>query len=215
MIDWADLIERRLHIENDDESHVENDAFTFHASQLGKCKRQVLRSKFGLEEHDTETLGRFALGTLIHSWIEEHFADRIDGVEFETYIEEWHEPGVRIVGHADVYDEHENAVYDFKTRSGWYNFDPPVDRHMDQLALYMDALDAERGKIVYISKKTLEVKTYPPTGFADPRDRVEDLIAKARTINHDLEGKAPIVSEENIPYDRCGCWLCDREADDE
>jgi hypothetical protein len=221
MIGFEDLIERRIHAEQDDDSHIERDATTFHPSQLARCKRQATLSKFGLDDHDTQTLGRFWIGTTIHEWLEESFEHRLDGVEFEKKVSHHVEytggavkTVVHITGHADVYDAHENAVYDFKTRSGWYKFDPPEDRHLDQLTLYMAALGADKALVVYISKNDLEVRTYPEDGFFEfDEERYEDLIEKAKEMKDAFEEAGVPETVEEVPFEPCGCWLCESEQE--
>jgi hypothetical protein len=218
-IDWEDHLARTLAVEHDDDSHTEPDTFTFHPSQLARCPRQASLSKFGLEVHDTETLGVFQIGTLVHEWLEDQFSGRFPGVSHEVPIEqEYDRPGyhglVRVTGHADVYDDHDGVVYDWKTRGGWYKFDPPNERHLDQLTLYMDALDADAGQIVYINKKNLEVRTWPQDGtFAFDPDRRDALVEQAFEMRESLKDVDEIDSAADLPFEPCGCWLCDQESD--
>lgn len=213
-IDWRGQIARSLHVGNDDDSHTEPDDHTFHPSQLARCKRQATISKYGLETHDTKTLGIFHTGTLIHEWLEDEMDGRFPGVHHEIPIEQEYvtdDGAVVVTGHADVYDEHNGVVYDFKSRGGWYNFDPPSERHLDQLTLYMDALGADAGQVVYVNKKDLEVRTWPDGDtFAFDPDRRDDLVAKAREIRDGVKG-VEITSINDVPFEPCGCWLCDKE----
>lgn len=216
-IDWAGRLERTLHVEHDGDSHTEPDAMTFHPSQLARCKRQATISKFGLEEHDTKTLGIFYTGTLIHEWLEDEMDGRLPAVAHEKEIRNEYvtdSGAVVVTGHADVVDEHNGVVYDFKTRGGWYNFDPPTDRHLDQLTLYMDAVGAEAGQVVYINKKDLEVRTWPEGDtFAFDPDRRDQLVEKAREIRDAVKDAAPIESVDDVPFEPCGCWLCGQESE--
>lgn len=218
-IDWEAQLARTLAVANDDDSHTEPDAITFHPSQLARCKRQAAISKLGLEEHDTETLGLFQVGTLVHEWLEDTFEGRIPGVHCEYPVtREYRRPGragvVRITGTADVYDEHDNVVYDWKTRGGWYKFDPPSDRHMDQLTLYMDALDAAAGQVVYLNKKNLEVRTWPEDDtFAFEPDRRDELVEQAFEMREALKQTDEIETRSDLPFERCGCWLCEQEGE--
>lgn len=218
-IDWEARLERLLHVQNDPESHTERNAVRFHPSQLAKCKRQCAISKFGLEDHDTKTLGTFRIGTLIHEWLEVTFEDRTPGVHHEYPVISRHEHPdydgvVEVVGTADVYDEHDGVVYDFKTRGGWYKFDPPTERHIDQLTLYMDAVGADAGQVVYINKKNLEVRTWPADEtFAFDSARHDDLIRKAFEMRETIKAVQGIETIDDVPFAPCGCWLCDKEAD--
>lgn len=219
-IDWQGHIERTLHVQNDPDSHTEPDATTFHPSQLARCKRQATISKLGLDHHDTRTLGIFKTGSLIHEWLEAEHDGRIPGVHHEHEITSVYDQldgdDITVVGRCDVYDEYNGVVYDFKTRGGWYNFDPPVDRHLDQLTLYMDALDADYGQVVYVNKKDLEVRTWPDddTFEFDP-ERRNDLIVQAVEIRDAIQDAVMIGSRDEVPFEPCGCWLCSQEDDDE
>lgn len=216
-MNWADRLARVLQVNNDGESHVERDPEVFHPSQLSKCNRQATISKLGLETHDTQTLGTFFVGTLIHEWLEEEFAGTIPGMHHEIAIEtEYEDPSggdsITITGTADVYDEHRGIVYDFKTRGGWYRFDPPSDRHLDQLTLYMDALEAQAGQVVYLNKKNLEVRTWPETDtFGFDQGRLDSLLGDAREIRDTIRQHGPIAECSQVPFEDCGCWLCDKE----
>jgi len=214
-LDWQAEITRMLHADNDSGSHVEDDTVTFHPSQLARCKRQCLKSKLGLSDHDAETLGRFRLGNLIHSWLESHVEDR-PGVLAEHPVEkEYRHPDyngvIRITGKCDVYDTVQNQIYDWKTRSGWYKFDPPEQRHTDQLQLYLDMADADSGQICYISKKDMEVRTWPPDQTTVPRDSetVSRLVEKAFELRQYLKNHS-VETIAGLP-EPCGCWICEQE----
>lgn len=213
MIDFRDLIHRELRASSDPESHVERDTFTFHPSQISRCRRQATISKLGLDDHDIQTLGYFEIGTVWHSWLEDRLDGAIGGVTFEKDVT-YEEDGIRFVGRCDVYDAVENTVYDFKTRSGWYKFDPPDESHVNQLTVYMAALGAELGQVVYLSKKDLSVKTYPDGEcFAFDRDRMDRLVDKALDIRMTLEENGLPERVADVPFDPCGCWLCEKEAE--
>lgn len=212
---WADHLERLLCADHDGDSHTETDPRVFHPSQLARCKRQATISKCGLETHDADTLGIFKTGTLIHEWLEA--APTPPGVEHEVSVQTTFEDGddyVLVTGHADAVDGVHGVVYDFKTRGGWYNFDPPVQRHIDQLQLYMAALGYDAGQVVYVNKKDLGVRTWPD-GTASGLDsgRVAALVEKARAIRDALREAGPVESREAVPFEPCGCWLCEQEGE--
>jgi hypothetical protein len=218
-IDWEAHLARTLHVAEDEDSHTERDPVTFHPSQLARCKRQAVISKFGLDDHDTDTLGTFHVGTLIHEFLEASFSGRFPGVHHEQAIEQQYEDAdgeIVVTGHADVWDEHHGVVYDWKTRNGWYKFEPPTERHLDQLTLYMDALDAEAGQVVYLNKADLEVRTWPEDGtFAFDTDRRDALLEKAREIRAAIEQVGDITSRADVPFAPCDCWICSQEPEGE
>lgn len=215
MIDWESKLERKLHVDENGDSHTEYDTNTFHPSQISRCKRTCVKSKFGLDEHDTSTLGTFRIGTIIHEWMENSYRGKIDGVEFEHPVQYESDNGIKFVGNCDVYDSHENAIYDFKTRSSWYRFDPPDESHLDQLTVYMAALDADYAQVVYISKKNLEIRTYPEDRlFKFNQDRFRQLVEKADEIRNALDEHGQPETLDEIPFEPCGCWICSQEDTD-
>lgn len=227
MINWKQTIEDTLARENDNDSHTERDLGTFHASQLGKCKRQATISKLGLESHSPETLGNFLAGTLFHEWVEENV--EIENLVFETPVihkettPQRPEKTLNFVGHADAWDTENNVLYDFKTRGDYFRggfqyLETPVDRHVDQLHIYMRALEVERGQIVYVDKKNpAHVRTWPEDGLFDfDWERYRDLVRKARDIQKalmafkDMNGRLP-ETKEQVPFEKDDCWVCEQE----
>ncbi len=209
-IDFEHELQAALERVNDPESHVERDAETFHPSQIAACERQAYLSKLGLKDH-TDILGIFQTGTLIHEFIEEHVGVTVDAL-FEHDIELETE-GVRFVGTTDCWDPDAGAIYDFKTRNGWYRFDPPKERHLDQIHIYMAATGATHGQLVYVSRSDLEVRTWPVNGFFEfDAERFDRLVDRAGRIRDAVDAHGIAATPEEIPFDRCGCYLCDNES---
>lgn len=212
VIDFADAIAAALEANRDPESHRELDPRVFHPSQLGYCKRQALLSKLGLKD-DSDALGIFHTGTLIHEFMEHDVSNVVPArCQFEVPVE-CTVDGITFTGHADCYDPESGTVYDFKSRGGWYNFNPPTDRHVDQLTIYMNALEATGGQVVYISKKDLEVRTWPENGtFEYDGKRLAALVSKAKEIRDELYANGLPQSRAEIPFEKCGCYFCDQES---
>lgn len=210
-IDFATEIQTALEADNDPDSHVEHDPSVFHASQMGYCPRQSYLSKTGLKD-TTSILGTFKTGTLIHEWLETNLGDQLSNVEFEKPVETTH-GDITFIGHADAVDHANDVVYDFKTRASWYRFDPPTQRHLDQLYVYMNALGFDEAQVVYLSKKNMEVRTWPENGtFQSDSDRYGDLVAKAERIRDELAADGVATHESEIPFDTCGCYICENET---
>lgn len=210
-IDFEARLQTALENANDDESHVERDAVTFHPSQIAACERQAYLGKLGLKDH-TDILGVFQTGTLIHEFIEEYVGPQLTDCEFEKAVE-LETDGVRFVGHTDCYDPQRNAVVDFKSRNGWYNFDPPKERHLDQIHVYMAATGAEYGQVVYVNKGDLEVRTYPEDGYFEfDTDRFEAIVEKATCVRDAIDEHGTATCESEIPLEKCGCFLCRSET---
>ncbi|WP_114578488.1 PD-(D/E)XK nuclease family protein [Saliphagus sp. LR7] len=210
-IDFDQAVQTALEDANDPTSHVERDAETFHPSQICMCERRAYCSKLGLDDQ-SDILGVFQTGTLIHEFLEERFTEQFPDAEVEREIE-YETEDVRFVGRADCYDPATNAVYDWKTRSSWYNFDPPVDRHLDQIHVYMAALGADYGQVVYLNKGSMEVRTWPEDGlFEFDPERFEAIVEKATRIRDAIDAEGIAESAEEIPFEKCDCYFCSQET---
>lgn len=214
-IDFESEVQTALEAAADDENHVERDPEVFHPSHLVRCPRRAYCSKFGLDDQ-REILGVFQTGTLIHEFLETQLGERFaaDSVAFEEDIEYTDDRGITITGRSDCIDRRAGVVYDVKTRGGWYNFDPPTQRHLDQLYLYMAGLEGvEHGQIVYLSKKDMEVRTWPDNDlFEFDSERYDELIEKAVRLRDAIEAHGIADSAADIPFERCDCYFCSQEA---
>jgi CRISPR-associated exonuclease Cas4 len=208
-IDFEGELQQALVDLEDAESHTEYDPPIIHASQIGYCERQAYLAKFGLKDN-TDALGTFRVGTMIHEFIEEQLGPRLIHCKFEIPVKATVD-GIQFVGRADCYDPVNAVVCDVKSRHGWYKFNPPIQRHLDQLLVYMYALDAQYGQVVYVSKKDLEVRTWPKDGYFEfDQERFDHLVEKAKTIRDSAEDGVP-TDADDIPFEQCGCWVCDNE----
>jgi hypothetical protein len=175
--------------------------------------------KLGLDKLHPKVLGIFQTGTNTHEWIEENFQDEMDG-EFEKPLNTVHESGIEFVGHCDYYDPEEEVVYDFKTRGGFYNLDPtnPKDKYLDQLTVYMYMLGITRAKLVWINKKNMQIVQYPTQEspqdyFAYSEKRMDDILQRCNSVRNAIqETGVEIESEDEIPFDKCGCYQCRMES---
>jgi len=143
-------------------SHTELDTNTFRASSVGYCPRQILINKLGIKKFDPDTQGRFQTGDFIHDWIQKEILPKY-ATKHENQLQITLENGIKLKGHYDCLDPREQVIYDFKSRSSWYKFTPPVERHLQQLEVYMRASNLENpsGLMVYVSKSDLSVETFP------------------------------------------------------
>jgi len=202
------VVENKLRAQEAEEegSHTEYDPSVFHPSSVGYEPWNVVVKKLGIETHDTELLGIFEMGNLVHEFVQDAVTEQ-SGNDVDIGIEvpvEHEEDGLRFEGHADIYDPASDTVYDIKSRGGWYHFDPPNDRHLDQLHCYMRALDASRGQVVYVNKKNLEVRTYPEDGgtFEFDEARWADIVSRCHRVRTALKYEGIPTTEDEIPFDR-------------
>ncbi|MFB6187581.1 MAG: PD-(D/E)XK nuclease family protein [Halobacteriaceae archaeon] len=175
-----------------------------------------------MKRHDPRTLGTFKTGSLIHSFLE-GLEEQIDA-KFELSVSgSVGEPDtkeyIEFTGRVDCFDYRNDTIYDFKTRSDYSNkeqefifLDPPVGRHINQLHVYMYCLGIHEAQVVYISKSNLSVETYPNDRALefDP-DRFGRLVDKAREIKYHVEQEGIPRDERDVPFEKCGCFVCDQE----
>ena len=217
-LDFTVAVQDALEAAHDAESHIERDATTFHPSQMAKCRRQCYLSKLGLLDQ-SDALGVFQPGTLIHEFLEEHIKPQHRDHYFE-YPVRHDASGLTIAGRTDCYDPERGIVYDIKTRGGWYRFDPPNDRHLDQVHAYIAALGASKAQIVYVSKKDIsEVRPWP--AWDDDADseyidfdesRFSEMLMRAHDVRTAIQRHGMPTEPEDIPFEKCDCYACQNEA---
>jgi len=206
--------------DDDEDSHTEYDPRVFHPSQVGYSPWLLLVKKLGLT--DTSDLdGIFQIGSLIHEFVQTQvLRDQTDmdwygparQGNFEVAVEH-DESGLRFVGHADVVDRDAGVVYDIKSRNGWYNFDPPVDRHLDQLHCYMRGLDMEYGQVIYLSKSDLELRTWPEDGaFTFDGERWADIVERCTRVRDSIYSEGIPQSESEIPFEKPDTYFADNTS---
>lgn len=207
-IDFEQLIDRQLDREEEEGSHTEFDPRVFHPSSVGYNEWLLLVNKLGLSDK-SDLKGTFKVGEMIHEFIQETIRDEMlymEGEPRDIRIEEpieFDEDGLTFVGHADLYDPANSIVYDIKSRSSWYSFDPPVDRHIDQLHCYMRGLDADYGRVIYVSKKDLEVRQWPETvPFTFDDERWQDIKDRCSRVRDALYDEGIPQSEAEIPFEK-------------
>jgi hypothetical protein len=188
-----------------------DDPNVFHASELSRCPRQCYLAKHDLKDY-SDAYGVLRSGTLLHEFIEEQMPEVLPECRFE--IEGSMEvDGMEFRGRADMIDPPRDALYDHKTRGGWYNFDPPNQRHLDQLYIYMMIFGMSHGRVFYISRKDFEVRPYPEDDTVQfDADRWVEIVDRAREVRDATLDYGVAEEESEIPFDKCGNWLCSSET---
>jgi hypothetical protein len=221
-MNFHDTIPRLLDALQDDDSHTEYDPWTIHPSQAAKCPRQAYLSKLGLLDH-SDHHGTFQVGNLFHAFLEDHAdrlvdlnAGRTNQLQFERDVSV-RVDDVHFVGTYDCYDPHENALYDFKTHANFRYLNRPVERHLDQLTVYMHALEVPNAKLVYLQKKDFEVATHPEQDadneyVAFDPERLDDVVDRARRVCEAVADYGIPLDEASIPFEKCGCFMCESES---
>jgi len=224
----AQAIHGAVHAYNDDESHREReDPSVFHPSSLGSCTRQMYLSKLDLKD-SSEHLGKMHNGTIIHEWLEDHATEHIadafgvpEGNVFPEVPAHYDAPnGVSIRGTADLYIPTENVVIDYKTRGGWYSFEPDDAGYITQLSAYARALDVINIGIVYINRKDAkDTRTYPEDHTWALRDDelLGEALSRCEDVKRAIEREGIATSEDEIPFEKCDrndgdpCYFCSSE----
>lgn len=147
---------------------------------------------------------------MIHEFLEDHLGPRLPHCKFEYPIKTTVD-GVEFVGRVDCYDPVNGAIIDWKSRASFYKHNPPVQRHLDQLLVYMNALDVQYGQVIYVSKKDLEIRPWPEKDYFEfDEERFEYIVEKAKRVREASQDGVP-TDTESIPFDSCGCWVCNNE----
>jgi len=203
-IDFESALETEMDAEEEEGSHTEFDPRVFHPSSVGYTEWLLLVNKLGLSDK-SDLKGTFKMGDLIHEYTQMALVGNIGYTpQIETPVE-FEEDGLVFTGHADVYEPDTDIVYDIKSRSNWYHFDPPVDRHLDQLHTYMRGLDADYGQVIYISKKDMEVRAWPEGApFTFDESRWLDIKARCMRVRDALYEHGIPQSESEIPFEKPG-----------
>jgi hypothetical protein len=183
---------------------------TYHPSSSGYCLRQMLLSKIKKKEFTYVDRGGLLIGTILHEWIQSK-------VEKEGIIEQKiklnvPDSNLHFLGSVDFLHNVDKEPYDFKTTSNLYyvkKAGKPSVEHKYQLNLYMEAVGAQKGYIVYMDKRNLQHIQF---GIKRNPAILEEIYAKTKEIH-----KAYLEYKETkiIKYDKCGCWLCKREKNED
>lgn len=214
MIDFERAIPSLLAADASD--RYERDPGTFFASHVGFCPRQLYVTKLGLSKTGTRR-GKHRVARLIQGYLEDHLGDRYPDLEMGASLHIDEDP-VRFVGRCSVLDRNESVAYALKVRNGWHKFSPPVDRHLNQLYIYMKGLSVDRGKLVYVSKNDIgDIREWPnaaadePTVPFDPA-RYERTVAKAERIRNEAWTNGIATAPAEIPFPKCECYFCQGET---
>lgn len=214
MIDFEHAVPSLLDADASD--RYERDPGTFFASQVGFCPRQLYVNKLGLAERGTRR-GKYRVARLIQGYLEERLDDRNPHLETGASLRV-NGDMVRFVGRCSALDRGEGVAYALKVRNGWHKFSPPVDRHLDQLHVYMEGLGVDRGKLVYVSKNDLgDIREWPDAtadddAIAFDADRYERVVAKARRVRDEVWANGIATAPTEIPFPKCGCYFCQQET---
>ena len=214
MIDFEEQISSILAADTND--LYERDPETFFAAHIGFCPRQLYVNKLGLSKSKTYW-GKYRASRLIQNYFEQQFSDRNPTLETEVSVNIDEGP-VRFLGRCTLYDPADEIAYVLKVRNGWYKFSPPIDRHLDQLHIYMQGLGVEQGKLVYVSKNDLsDIREWPcpdadSSAIQFDESRYEQLVTKAKRIRNQIWMHGIATSEAEIPLEKCGCYFCQEES---
>lgn len=213
MIQFADVVADVLAAETEDFS--QRDPGTFFASHVGFCLRHLYLSKLGLTVQ-AERRGQYKVSRLIQSYLEDCVSDRHPRLEVGASVQ-FSDGPLQFVGRCNLFDADAGIAYALKTRNGWYKFTPPIQRHLDQLHIYMQGLGVERGQLVYVSNNDIDdLCVWPATDTETDyvtfnQERFESLVTKAQQIRDAIVKQGIATEPAEIPFQRCGCYFCENE----
>lgn len=199
----------------DTSDFYERDPETFFASHIGLCPRQLYLSKLGLTR-GAELRGQYRVTRLIQKYLEDRITDQYPRLTSEASIQ-IDDGSIKFIGRCNLFDSEEEIAYSLKARNGWYKFTPPVDRHLDQLHLYMRGLSVEQGRLVYVSKNDVgDIRQWPPSDEDQPhvafdQDRYDQFVTKAKRIRDAIWADGIATTPADIPFQDCGCYFCQEE----
>lgn len=188
---------------------------TFNASTLGFCSRQTYLTHLGLRDN-TDWAGKFHTRRVL----QDHLVDALGDLDHTLEVNPSFSistGSVTISGQPTCHIPAHDAVYHVKPRDGWYKFSPPIDRHLRQLQVYLRGLDADQGQILYVSMAdATDIRVWPDdsqdaTFVKQDSSVVESVVQKAEAIRQEIVTNGIATTPEMIPYDPCGCYLCDTE----
>lgn len=214
MIDFQETITSILAADND--QFYARDPETFFASQIGFCPRQLYVNKLGLVD-DRTLRGKYKVANLIRSYFEKKIVTQHPKLETSQSVQIDEGP-IRLSGQCALFDPEEGIVYGLKVRNGWYQFSPPVERHIDQLQIYMRGMDVNRGELVYISKNDMgDIREWPNSNMdlehiKFDKGRYSQLVQKATAVRDQVWTDGIASNPNEIPFDKCGCYFCNEES---
>lgn len=213
-LDAPDLPQILTSRANADSRFADTSFETFSASQLAFCPRQTYLAHLSLRSN-AGWRGQFKSRRLIQEYLK-HALDENTSLTVEPQIS-CSQGNVRLLGRPTCYDPSASVVYHLKPRNGWYKFNPPVRRHVDQIQLYMHGLDADAGQLLYVSMADVTDMQVWPADFTsddyvqpDP-GRVGRLFETAEVIRAEIVENGIACETDEIPFAQCGCYLCETE----
>lgn len=135
----------------EEEEHEPLEDGEFYASMAGKCPRRIYyEKKFPDRVPGDYALGILMLGDILHEKVQEIVGGEAE-VDANVTVDD-----IIVKGRADIVLPDE--VIELKTISKLdFVRDVPKLEHMYQLCIYMKALGKEKGRIVYIDKRNLQI----------------------------------------------------------
>ena len=214
MIDFQETVASILAAESN--QFYERDPETFFASQIGFCLRQLYVNKLGLTESET-LRGKYKAANLIQSYFEQEIGDQHPELETSQSVH-LDEGLVQFAGTCTFFNPEKKVVYGLKVRNGWYQFSPPIERHIDQLQVYMRGMDVDRGKLIYVSKNDIgDIREWPSPDAEFPfvelnKERYNRLVEKATTVRNQIWKHGIASRPGEIPFEKCECYFCREES---
>lgn len=208
MIDFKELVIKKLTHDAESISRSREGINVFHPSQVSGCLRSAFLNKLHATTFSVDILGKMCSGTSIHQYIQS-WPEIKEAFDIEVPIE-YHLEGVEgiyIKGHADLVAKDKSMLGDIKSSASLdFVRSRPSSHHVEQVNLYLKALGIQEGEILYIAKLNFEPLVHKITYDEEMFQRT---ISKIKMVYRLLKLWNEKKSVELIPK-KCSsdCFMC-------
>ena len=165
-------------------------------------------AKYGFNKFFKDNLvrsGRFFIGNMLHTAVEHIVSEKmlIIDCKNEVQIKSKEYANIRFEGKVDMVID--DVPYEFKSSGAKYPLKAPYQANVFQLNTYMGICRWRHGIIVYVSKLDMHTQVFL-VNF-NP-EMFKEAIMKANAV---YEAIKTYQYPQEIPYPKCGCFMCSEE----
>jgi len=210
MLDIYKKLETFIDKENEEQSKEREgkERTTWYASELGNCPRGTYYKRLGVEpdeELDARTKRVFKCGNIFEDFILDRLIDGDHTLEREVRVEN---KELHISGRIDgliTYKDGTQEILEIKSKhSGAFHKmrkeGEAMRQHQYQIWVYLNEMNIEKGRIVYISKDDLCIETYEVR--LDDKQLKKEVLWKVGLLNRAWAEKNPNL----LPLPQDGSW---------
>ena len=199
-MNWQEELYKRL----EKGEHKIRPINTFSCWYAGYCQRQIYLSKLNLKKTPHYVLGAMAVGTAIHHFIEDLFSEIQKEVPF-TFKDKKRD--IIVNGYLDGLTKGE--VIEYKSTSSLkYVTEEPKEEHIAQATLYMKGKKRKKATIIYFRKTDFKMISH---SIEFDKGLYDSIIDKYADVKEAIKIVPSPRTEEEVPFMKCGCYLCKNE----